>query len=220
MNFPELVQAHYFHEAQRRTDLNSSLAIPLGVLTALLAAVGAMLGSLTFPFSPLEWVLLVLGALAALAGLRSAYFVARSYIGFIYKHPTSMKPLGDWRTQIIKDGSSSEEADRKVEELMLEQYTIAADKNAMNNDEKSGLLYSAVLWTVICLAFVLATAVPYLASTITARELKQDIRPFNLFVRQFRENDSERRRFSSSASAASAATPTSASSTNERRTGE
>lgn len=172
MSYAEIVRAHYFHEVDRRKDLDAGLAIPLGVLTAIFAALGTMFGSLVLPLSRLEVAVAVLGGGAAVFALISAAYLMRTFLGFLYKHPTSMKPLGDWRAEVISNGTSEEEADNQVEALMTEQYAVAADQNCTNNDRKAAYRYNSIFYAVISLSLVVASALPYLVKQVTEKPLQ------------------------------------------------
>jgi hypothetical protein len=162
MNFAELAQKHYFHEVARRNDLNSSLGIPLGILTALFAAIATMATSISSPFNLARIILLLTSALATLAGLVSIYFFVKSYLGYMYRHPTSMEPLRAWREQIIANGDTEQYADEQVDRVMTKQYSEAAELNSKNNDDKSGYIHRAGVSLVICLVLVLLSSIPYI----------------------------------------------------------
>jgi hypothetical protein len=167
MTFDEIVRAHYFHEAERRRDLNSSLSIPLGVLTALFAAIVAMLGGVSAPINSAEWILLGLCTLAASAGVGAIYFVIRSYLGYSYAHPTSMGPLVVWREEALTKGIAVSQIEADINRIMSDQYANAAERNALNNDDKSGYIHNAGEWLTACLVLVIAAGVVYTIHRVT-----------------------------------------------------
>jgi len=167
VDFENLVRTHYFHEADRRRDLNSSLSLPLGVLTALFAAIAAMIGGVSDPPNAMEAAILGLTSAAAFAGLRSIYFVIQAYLGYDYAHPPTMGDLSTWRDEIIALGYSPFRANQEVEAVMTAQYAVCAQRNALNNDQKSAYIHSAGEWLSGCLVLVILAAIPYSINKIS-----------------------------------------------------
>ena len=167
MDFENLVRTHYFHEADRRRDLNSSLSLPLGVLTALFAALAAMIGGISDPPNGFEVAVLASASGAAFAGFRSIYFIIQAYLGYEYAHPLTMGELSRWRDQVIAAGYSAFRAQQEVEALMTAQYAVSAERNALNNDEKSAYIHKAGEWLSGCLVLVILAAIPYSINKIS-----------------------------------------------------
>ncbi|MGZ8285009.1 MAG: hypothetical protein ACXW27_03920 [Allosphingosinicella sp.] len=167
MDFDNLVRTHYFHEADRRRDLNSSLSLPLGVLTALFAAIAAMIGAVSDPPGAMEAAVLGFASAAAFAGLRSIYFVIQAYLGYEYAHPPTMGEMSRWRAEIMSAGYSAFRANQEVEALMAARYAVCAERNALNNDQKSGYIHKAGEWLSGCLVLVILAGIPYSINKIS-----------------------------------------------------
>jgi hypothetical protein len=168
MVYDEIVRTHYFHEVERRRDLNSSLTLPLGVLTALFAAIAAMLGSISIPFDRVEQVLAILCGFSALAGGVAISYALRAVIGYTYRHPTSMGSLAQWREKALSEGISRHRVDEDIQQIMADQYAQGAEKNSVNNDRKSGYIHTVGIWVAICLALVILSGLPYVYSRMMA----------------------------------------------------
>lgn len=168
MNYQETVRAHYFHEVERRRELNASLSIPLGVLTALLAAIAAMLSALSIPLDPIEWLVLLPAALGAATAALSVYYAMRSYLGYTYRHPTSMGTLKDWRDEALGNGIPESRVEEDIARIMSDQYAAGAERNARNNDTKSAYLHNAGVALTICLVLVILAGLPYTYLRMTA----------------------------------------------------
>ena len=166
--YDEIVRIHYFHEVERRRDLNSSLTLPLGVLTALFAAIAAMLGSVSIPLDQVEKILLTLCSFSALAGGVAISYALRAVIGYTYRHPTSMGSLAQWREKALAEGISSYRVDEDIQRIMADQYAKGAEKNSTNNDRKSGYIHTTGIWVAICLALVILSGLPYVYSRMMA----------------------------------------------------
>jgi hypothetical protein len=166
MKFIDLAKTHYFHEVQRRNDLNSSLNLITGLLIALFAGLGTMASTVTMPISKAEWVLLALCLCAAAAGLWAIWNVAKSYLPRPNKHP---KYLGDIKAEMdgwVAAGDSSLVTSRKLAALTTDAYWTSADTNARNNDAKNRYINSASKSLVIMVALTVAAALPYLFNKI------------------------------------------------------
>jgi hypothetical protein len=158
----ELVQKHYFHENERRSDLNRSLAVPLALTTALLTGILTFLREITPPFWWGEIALFSGCAPAVMAGLIAISELVRASVGYTYDHPCDAGTLLDWRAGHIAAGSSEWAADRLVRAFMLTEYAECARVNAANNDKKSAHMHNANVQIVVALAFLIIAATPYL----------------------------------------------------------
>lgn len=173
MNFFDIARTHYFHETDRRRELNAALSLPLGVLTVLFAAIAAMVGSLSIPLGFPEIAIGLLSVSASVAGCLSIYFSFRSYIGYEYRHPASMGSLWEWRKQALDSGISEFRVEQDIANIMREQYVLSAEVNTLNNDRKSAFLHRSGTCMAVCLVLVILSGLPYAYLQLTAESASE-----------------------------------------------
>jgi hypothetical protein len=180
MKIEDLAERRFFHEVERRREIHASLSVPLGVLTALFAAIAAMLSSLRIPFTAWEISLLTVAVLGFVCGLASVYFAMRAYVGYVYKHLPVLAELKNWRGRIVGLGYSEREADDHVRRAMLDRYIVAADHNSANNNRKAAYLHRSALWLAAFLVLTVTSGVPYTWMKMSEPEtLKSPLGPPN-----------------------------------------
>jgi hypothetical protein len=161
MDIAGLAEKRFYHEVERRRDLQGSLSIPLGILTVLFAGLVAMLASIRTPLNVGEWIILVACIPAAGCGLACCYFMFRAYLGYIYKHLPLMEELKNWRDGIVVSGYSEAQADARLKAEMIDRYITAADHNCINNDRKAVFQHKAGVSLTIFLMLAVVAGVPY-----------------------------------------------------------
>lgn len=169
----EFCQERYDHEASRRSELTGAVALPLGVLSVLGGALVAVLKELQPPLGAQEWVLAIASGASLLAGLVSAYFLARSYFGYTYRYVATPKQVRDHHANVkatyvaakLDAAAATYYADTKVLEYIQERYAEAAHHNTLNNDRKSYFLHMANGAMIVALVPAVAAGGAYLYST-------------------------------------------------------
>jgi hypothetical protein len=66
-----------------------------------------------------------------------------------------MGELSRWRDEIVAAGYSTFRANQEVEALMTARYAVCAERNSLNNDQKSGYIHNAGEWLTGCLVLVI-----------------------------------------------------------------
>jgi hypothetical protein len=169
MDIRELYQQHYFHELERRDQINNSLAIPLGVISVVSGAFLVVAKEIDAPFDCSEKFQLVFLALTALTLVSAATFLVRAYWGYGYGHMPRPGELRKYREGLSSHysglGKSVDEATKIADEEVLQyvetQYADNAEINADNNDKKSANLFMANGFTIASVALLVISASPY-----------------------------------------------------------
>ncbi len=175
---------HYDAELARKDRLTDSLAFPAGVLIAVVGAV-CLVGQ-NFSYTPgrlkTAFTAMLCGdgvaAIGCLICLAIAYH-GRSYeyiprLGVLRKAQTD---LVEWHEQI---GGKVEDAARDFEDELERRIITAADRNALNNDRRTGFLYLARVWLYVLLATGTATGLTYIADTIQSPKSIPTVRIENI----------------------------------------
>lgn len=188
MDIRELYQQHYFHEMERRDQINNSLVIPLGVISVVSGAFLVVAKEIDAPFDYSEKFQLVFLVLTALALISSATFLVRAYWGYGYAHMPRPGELRKYREGLLNhysgSGKSFDEAVKIVDEETLQyvesQYAANAETNAENNDKKSANLFIANGLTIASVVLLVISAIPYVLNSIRQPNEVQKLEIINL----------------------------------------
>ena len=147
----EFCRQRYDHEAARRGELTSAVALPMGALTVLLGALLALVKDIRDPLQPSDLVLVSSASLSALACGVSAFFLARSFFNYTYRYVATPKAVLDYHREVNaahkQAGKTQQEsiaaADSAATAYIQERYSECAHHNTSNNDRKSFFLHLA-----------------------------------------------------------------------------
>lgn len=184
----ELYQQHYFHETERRDQINNSLAIPLGIISIVSGAFVVVAKELDYPFDISEKFQIALLLLTAISITLAAFFLVRSYWGYGYGHMPRADELKKYHTELldhyISTGKTKIDAESLAHDEVLEyidsEYANNATKNAENNDKKSANLFKASGLTILSVGLLVFSAAPYVINSIIQPSEVQKIELINL----------------------------------------
>jgi len=184
----KFAQERYDHEASRRGELTSALALPLGVVSALLGGLVVLVKDLHPPFD--SWAVFQISA-AALSGaacLLSAALLARSYFNYTYRYVVTPKALREYRAGLVvhylSTGKTEDEAkstaDAETHAYIQERYAESAHNNTVNNDRKSRFLHLANGCMLAAAVLAAASAGPYVVAAIFSSHNVPKVEVINL----------------------------------------
>lgn len=189
MNLREFYQTHYFHEADRRDQLNNSLNIPLGVISLVSGALLVIAKEIDNPFNNYEIFQLVFLGLTAITLILAAVFMGRAYWGYGYAHMPRSEEIRQYRESlknyyIISHnhnvGDATNLADEETLQYADSQYSVNAEQNAKSNDIKSANLFKANGFTMASVVLIVISAVPYVINSIEEPSEIQKVQITNL----------------------------------------
>lgn len=174
MDLRDLYQTHYFHETDRRDQINNSLTIPLGVISLVSGAFLIVAKEIDYPFNFSEILQLHFLGFTALLLILAAIFLGRAYWGYGYAHMPRAEEIrqycGKLKDHYLKLNHSVEDATKLANEETLQyvdsQYSTNSELNAENNDIKSANLFKANGFTMASVVFLVISAVPYVINSI------------------------------------------------------
>ena len=188
MDLREFYQTHYFHETDRRDQINNSLTIPLGVISLVSGAFLVIAKEIDYPFNFSEIIQLSFLGLTALVLISAAVFLGRAYWGYGYAHMPRTEEIRQYyenlKNHYVNLKHSEEDAIKLAHEETLQyvdsQYSVNAEQNAGNNDIKSANLFKANGFTMASVVFLVISAVPYVINTIVDPSEVQKVEISNL----------------------------------------
>ena len=153
----------------RQDKIVASLALPIGVLTALGSLLGILVRGYSNEFLLLNWFFYPFVAGAALAFTTALYFVIRAYFGQTYEYLPRLRELHDYETGLVAyyretgqdEATAKASAAAEFEEYLAGKIIEAGSVNAFNNDEKSAFRYRANWAVVAVLLLTILSGVPY-----------------------------------------------------------
>src|SRR5437867_3886209 len=170
----KFAQERYDYEASRRGELTGALALPLGIVSALLGGLVVIVKDLHPPFDSWAVFQLSAAALSGVACLLSAALLARSYFNYTYRYVATPKVLRDYHNGLVahylstgsNDAEAKSMADAETHAYIQERYAESAHDNTVNNDRKSYYLYLANGWMLAAAVLAAASAGPYVVTAI------------------------------------------------------
>ena len=166
MDIHQFHKDHYFHEAERRHQLESALAFPAGVL----ALIGGALATVITPIAPavglMDYVILGLHVISWGAMIAAAYYLIRSRFNYTYRYIPTPKKVNEYRDGLIAHynslGNKSPNVNLEVEQWLNPEYGECTHVNTLNNDNKSARFHSANKFMIIALVFTFFSSIPYI----------------------------------------------------------
>ena len=188
MSLREFYQTHYFHETDRRDQINNSLTIPLGVISLVSGAFLVIAKEIDFPFNASEIIQLHFLGLTAITLILAAIFMGRAYWGYGYAHMPRTEEIRQYFENLknyylslnYSENNASEQANAEALEYVGSQYFANAEKNAENNDIKSANLFKANGFTMASVVFLVISATPYVINSIEEPSEVQKVEITNL----------------------------------------
>ena len=184
----KFAQESYDREASRRSELTGALALPLGVVSALMGGLAVIVKDLHPPFD--FWSVFQLSA-AALSGavcLLSAALLARSYFNYTYRYVVTPKVLRDFRAGLVAhylsigkpENEAASLAEAETHAYIQERYAESAHANTVNNDRKSYYLHLANGCMLAAAVLAAVSAGPYVVASILSYPKEPKVEVTNL----------------------------------------
>ncbi len=166
----ELLREQYAFELNRKQQLESSLTLPVAVLTGLGGVGFSYARSFSYGYNLKTYVFLVALIGAAISFVSVFYYLIRATHRFMYEViPSSLELLTYYEQACDYHESAGirSRADKDFELKMKHAYANASTKNMQNNISKAGYLYRAYMGLVMGTVFLAICAGPYLANELT-----------------------------------------------------
>ncbi len=174
MNDLEFYLNWYNKEAERRTDLDNSLSIPIGILTVTFGADFYLLVQYNFNCSNLliNLLLVTLIGISFIASCITSFFLFDSYHhffkGYTYKAFPFATELHKHKLHLVdyyKQYAASfpnVTGEEKFEEYLITKLTEYLDTNAYINDKKSKAIHLAKGYILIAILSLVLAVVPFI----------------------------------------------------------
>lgn len=201
MNLQDIYQQFYFSEVDRKEYINNSLAIPLGIISAIATAFVVVAKEIDIPFDVFEKTQLFFLALTAFCLIATTYFLIRAWLGYPYGHMpranellTYFKELNKYYIELeLPESEAKSKAEEETLEYISEKHAEYAEMNSVHNDKKSLYLFRANIGTVLSVILLVLSSAPYVINEICSPEKPKQIelKDFNNLINNVKSSKSE-----------------------------
>jgi hypothetical protein len=159
----ELAKEHYFFEQQRKQELESTLNLPITVLTVLTGAVAYLIQDAYFPPRPLSFLLAALLGIAALGIVAGFAFTIKIFWRYYYSEVRLPEQLSHRESLVAYFTAigKPELADTEFERDLANRYGEAVAQNAQVNQSRGLWLYRAKFSLSVSATAILLSAFPF-----------------------------------------------------------
>lgn len=169
----------YFHEMERRDQLNRSLSFPVGLMAVLSGAAIAMYRAARFSFSDADKALLTILCVVSISLVATAYLLIRAYWGHTYSAMPFAEDLHNYTSELrghyLSEGAESDAAEARAQSKLAayveREFSRNAKLNAKTNDGKSVFLFNANAFLIASIVLLGAASPFYLY--VTSRQSDQ-----------------------------------------------
>lgn len=170
MDLDDICRQSYFHEVNRRQQLNNSVSLPSGVLTLLAGAEVSIFKSTSAPYSAVDCILLGCMIFLALSLLASAISLMFSVYPRKYSYVPTPQEFQQYRDKLknyyrnYRD--ASDRAERETLQFVQDEYAEKAHKNVSLNDDRTRYLGYANSFLILSLLIAVPVVVCYVMITV------------------------------------------------------
>ncbi len=166
MDYFEHSRVHYFHEAERRFKMNSSLSFPVGLVAIFTGAGYNLMAQIGRPLDWLDWLSYFFLALFATSIAISVYHLVHSHWSIKYKYVASPLDVICYRDELEeyykKTPNSKANVDTKLKDWLRSSYDECTKLNTTNNDFKAAHLHKANTFIVASFVILILATLPNL----------------------------------------------------------
>jgi len=158
----DFCKEHYFFEINRKHQLTSSLALPVGLLTVIGGVVVYYLKYISVSSDIISNIYNILLMVTLFFVGRTVYYLIRSYHNYTYSYIATPDELLDYHQELLNyHNNNCNKADEIFCKYLQNQYSKKASKNTWNNDSKSEFLHKANSNLIYSLIILLMCSIPY-----------------------------------------------------------
>lgn len=181
MSTHEIYKDLYFHDFERRDEINNSTTIIFGALPIIFASGLALAKEIDAPFDIYERWTISLLIITLILLLTAFVYLTRAYIGYSYSYIPYAQDLRYYENNlkeyyIAKELSAQnvkEKTEEDITEYLSEKYSEYSKTNQENNERKLGMRYRGVISIVASTIFLTASGFPYIANAVTQSEVQR-----------------------------------------------
>lgn len=181
MSTLEIYKELYFHDFERRDEINNSTTIIFGALPIIFAAGIALAKEIDAPFDNYElWTLCLLG-LTLIPLLAAFFYLTKAYIGYGYSYIPYAQDLRDYENSLktyyesigLNTQDVKEKTEEEINEYLSNKYSEYSKINQTNNERKLGMRYKGVNSIVVSTVLLIASGIPYAVNSVSQSEVQK-----------------------------------------------
>lgn len=179
MDLHQFCKEHYFHEHDRKNQINSALVIPIGIFTVIGGALIALVKSLEVPFNCLEIIILSVVGITSILLISTGYNLIKAYYNYAYGYIATSQELMEYRKKLLQfytgQPNAAQQADTDLEEYVISEYAAHTHRNVLNNNKKAKYNHNANCFLVAAITALFFASIPYIIISITEGKEPQKI---------------------------------------------
>lgn len=177
----EIYKELYFHDFERRDEINNSIVIIFGALPIICAAGITLAKEIDTPFNNYElWAVHLLG-FTLIPLVAAFFFLTKAYVGYSYSYLPYAQDLRDYENSLkaYYDSTSPNTQDAKekteedINEYLSNKCSECSKINQTNNERKLGMRYKGVISIVTSIILLIASGVPHAANSVIQSEVQK-----------------------------------------------
>lgn len=188
MNLTEIYSQHYFHELERKDNLNNSLTIPIGVVSVIFGALIIVIKEIEITYTLFEYAQIACIVLTLIASAFACVYICKSLLRFTYWMLPNSKVIEEYNIKLNEyylilgklPNEALQIANSETISYATDLYIKYSNDNAKNNDKKSALIFKANSALIIAVIFLAASSIPYLIKTLKNPNTVQKVEITNL----------------------------------------
>lgn len=206
MNRYEFFKELYFKELDKRNEINNSLSLPIGLITAVVAGIFYLLTNFDYRYYFIITILFSVAVIAAISFLvASIYHLIKAYTdfpkGYEYSLIADANDIEDYYKQLKEfysvNPSSINTADHELESYVLTEIIKNTDDNQKNNKRKNKFRYNCEKY-LIAAFILLCLSLPFFGINYALKtDKKEPIEVKVIYPEKFHAyiNSTENRKF-------------------------
>ncbi len=161
----EFYKYYYDRENERREVLNNAVSIPMGVLSALIAAIVFLISNYNFTNVFVTWVFVIFSLTSTILVAISIYYLIYSFNkfakGYDYKEIPLLEELHKYDIELKEYHDKPAQAENEFKDNLISEFIKKGDINTKINDNRSFRLFKAKQFLFYSIIAIAITCIPY-----------------------------------------------------------
>ena len=174
INRYEIYKDVYYKELERKNQLEDSLMLPVGIVTALSTGLFYLVTNFNYKCnSYLKYIFIVLVIISLIFIIITIYQLIRAYnnftFGYEYHYLSYSAEIEKYYSDLIDFFKSKKhskektviESNKIIEQFFIDEFITKSDFNCYNNDKKQSHSYKARVFLIFALITIFILVFPY-----------------------------------------------------------
>jgi len=168
----------YDSEREWKYKLDDVILVPIAILTGIGSIVSFIISNHPVESGIFGYIYLGFVILTFISVFLSLIFYTLSYInirnwskGYDYSHATPCNEINDYRKELINEGQTEDEADKGVEDFLIETFSDSRDDNLKINTQRAKKVGYGRLFLLIAVFFTFFLSIMFIFKTMKFQDI-------------------------------------------------